>query len=76
MWRKKTKKKTGIGEEMARSEMGEKREGEWTATREKGGKCQGILRKSWQWCNWDMKRVRRVRKKKKKWERRKNEKTG
>ena len=32
----------------------------------KGGKCQGILRKSLQWCNWDMKRKRRVRKKKKK----------
>ena len=35
----------------------------------KGGKCQGILRKSSQWCNWDMKRMRSVRKKKKKRER-------
>ena len=42
----------------------------------KGGKCQGILRKSWHWCNWDMKRMRRVRKKKKKWERRKMIKRG
>ena len=29
----------------------------------KGGKFQGILRKSSQWCIWDMKSKRRVRKK-------------
>ena len=61
-----------IGEEIARSEMGEKkRRGMKSNNNRKRGKCQGILRKSWQWCNWDMKRMRRVRKKKKKEERRK-----
>ena len=42
-----------------------------SSNKRKGGKCQGILRKSSQWCNWDMKRMRRGRKKKKKRERKK-----
>ena len=43
-----------------------KRKGMKSSNKRKGGKCQGILRKSSQWCNWDMKRKRRVRKKKRK----------
>ena len=34
-----------------------------SSNKRNGGKCQGILRKSSQWCNWDMKGKRRVRKK-------------
>ena len=42
-----------------------------SSNNKKGGKCQGMLRKSSQWCNWDMKRKRRVRKKKKEMKKRK-----
>ena len=42
----------------------------------KGEKCKGLLRKSLQWCNWDMKRKRRVSMKKKKWKRREKRKRG
>ena len=40
-----------------------KRRGMKSSNKRNGGKCQGILRKSSQWCNWDMKGKRRVRKK-------------
>ena len=40
------------------------RRGMKSSIERKGGKCQGILSKLSQWCNWDMKRKRRVRKKK------------
>ena len=53
-----------------------KRRGMQSSKKRKGEKCQGILRKSSQWCNWDMKRTRRVWKKKKKREMRKKEKKG
>ena len=33
------------------------------SNKRKGGKWQGILRKSSQWCNWDMKMKWKVRKK-------------
>ena len=63
-----------IGKENAGSEMEEnKRKGMKSSNKRKRGKCQGILRKSSQWCNWDMMRKRRVRKKKRKWKRRKKE---
>ena len=40
-----------------------KRRGMKSSNKRNGGKCQGILRKSSQWCNWDMKGKRKVRKK-------------
>ena len=78
MWRKKTKKKT---EYMRRRDRwigngGKKRRGMKSSNKRKGGKCQWILRKSSQWCNWDMKRTRRVRKKEKKREGKKKRKRG
>ena len=40
-----------------------------SSNKRKGGKCQGILRKSsqsWQWCNWDMKRKKKSEEEEKK----------
>ena len=52
----KEKRRRRIGEEIAGSEMEEKkRKGIKSSNKRKGWKCQGILRKSSQWCNWDMK---------------------
>ena len=52
-----------IGKEITGSEMEEKkRRAMKISNKKKGGKCQGILGKSSQWCNLDMKGKRRVRK--------------
>ena len=45
-----------------------------SSNKRKGGKCQGILRKSSQWCNWDMERTTRSEEEDK--EMRKEEKRG
>ena len=64
--KKKEDENCRIGKVIAVSEMNEKkRRGTKSSNKRKGGKCQGISRKSSQWCNWDMKRKRRIRKKEK-----------
>ena len=64
------KKKTEDKEKRSLDRKWKKKEkrlrGMESSNKRKGGKCQGILRKSSQWCKWDMKGKRRVRKKKKK----------
>ena len=42
-----------------------KRRGMKSSNKRRGGKCQEILRKLSHWCNWDMKKKRRIRKKNK-----------
>ena len=57
--KKKGKENCRIGKAIAGSEMKEKRGGMKSSNKRKGGKCQGILQKSSQWCNWDLKRKKK-----------------
>ena len=61
---KKDEENRRIGKEIAGSEVEKKKKKKNRNEKQQQGKSQGILRKSSQWCNWDMKGKRRVREEK------------